>query len=375
MEKPTVRVALPQDKEAIIGISKGVYSGYDYIPPLLDKHLTNSNKLCEVLELKGKIVGFRVTIKPNRSGVAWSIGLRIDENFRKQNLGAFFHENSGRWKLPGRKALCEVVDKNNIASQRLNKQGQIIAQKDFITLYLSGVENLLKKMNANENENDVNNNTTKIEEVSMNSFWEWIKVNIVEAGTPPRSTTSSFSSFSEEKENGEAEKAAKIETTTEREKDFGFTEGGKVVFAWHFTTLRSYDDMLNMYDFFEPRTLHYYVNHYGFSIAVETARVIGISYECGIYVNKKSSSSDEKEENRIKEIERHIKFHLIKVLNSKNNDNKKMLFIDIHIGGMESKEIREFLAEKYGLLELKEGETRLNHDYYFTGAFLFEHKV
>ena len=61
MDRVVVRRATPDDYDAIIRISEGIYDGYDYVPDIYFKCLEDPNRCMQVAEWNGKVVSIHTS--------------------------------------------------------------------------------------------------------------------------------------------------------------------------------------------------------------------------------------------------------------------------------------------------------------------------
>ena len=63
MDRVVVRRATPDDYDAIVRLSEGLYEGYDYVPDIYFKCLEDPNRYMQVAEWNGKVVSMRTNTR------------------------------------------------------------------------------------------------------------------------------------------------------------------------------------------------------------------------------------------------------------------------------------------------------------------------
>lgn len=88
----TIRKATREDKEGILGISRYIWEGDDYIPYIVDRWIGDENGEFTVVENEEKkVVGF-VKMDLLRKGEYWLQGIRVHPDFRGEGLGKLMTE-------------------------------------------------------------------------------------------------------------------------------------------------------------------------------------------------------------------------------------------------------------------------------------------
>jgi len=95
-QRAKVRMIVPSDRDAIIEMSQGIYSGYDYLGAQIDEWLVDPRRIMYGLEVDGKLVGFQCDTVMDGGKTIWLEGLRIHRDYQKLKLNEFFAKEADR---------------------------------------------------------------------------------------------------------------------------------------------------------------------------------------------------------------------------------------------------------------------------------------
>jgi hypothetical protein len=89
----SVRLARPDDKDAVVELSKDIYKfsnlQLDYVPVMYERWLSSTNHIVYVCEYHGKVVGMVCFTIIDNGKTCWKEAMRVHESFRGKGL---FHQ-------------------------------------------------------------------------------------------------------------------------------------------------------------------------------------------------------------------------------------------------------------------------------------------
>jgi GNAT superfamily N-acetyltransferase len=92
------RPALPSDKADVIGFTKFIWDGRDYIQYTWDEWLADPDGILAAAQYGGRCVGLG-KVSLSAPGQWWLQGLRVDPKFQDLKIGSHIHEYLDQWWL------------------------------------------------------------------------------------------------------------------------------------------------------------------------------------------------------------------------------------------------------------------------------------
>ncbi|WP_054870627.1 GNAT family N-acetyltransferase [Caloranaerobacter sp. TR13] len=179
----SLRKATEKDKESILGISKTIWDGDDYIPLVVDDWIADKEGEFTVAEIDGKVKGFaKFTVL--RPGEYWLEGIRVDSKSRGMGIGKEITKYYiDKAKKKGYKSLALSTYIENYESIKIiEKFGfkkttafRFFYKSGEIDLNLSNVKHFEKATEVEEVKYILNSNEIKASNGYLSFDWTFMK--------------------------------------------------------------------------------------------------------------------------------------------------------------------------------------------------------
>lgn len=118
----TVRAARPQDRDAMLAITRTVWEGTDYLPLAWDTWMADPNGYLMAVEQDGRVLGLQ-HVAAHPDGTAWIEGIRVSEDVRGTGIGGHMLEHALSW------ARARGLTRARLATAGMNPASNRIAAR------------------------------------------------------------------------------------------------------------------------------------------------------------------------------------------------------------------------------------------------------